>query len=90
MARKNPLLSAQNVGKRLRFATEHLSLLPEYWDGGIFSDQTKIMLYYHDGRQRVWRKPPTVRFRKLSVVVWGYISGKEVGVIRFLDEIMTK
>ena len=50
-ARKKPLLLAQNVEKRLRFATEHVSLIPEYLD------ETKIMLYYHDGAQRVWRKP---------------------------------
>ena len=53
VARKIPLLSAQNVEKRLRFATEHISLLPGYWDDVIFSDGTKIMLYYHHGLQRV-------------------------------------
>lgn len=100
VARKKPLLSAQNVEKRLRFATEYISLPLEYWDDVIFSDETKIMLYYHDGPQRVWRKPltalenknliPTVKFGKLSVMVWGCISSKGVGVIRILDEIMTK
>ena len=58
------------------------------------------MLYYHDGPQRVWRKPltalennnliPTVEFGKLSVMVWDCISSKGVGVIRILDEIMDK
>lgn len=100
VARKKPLLSAQNIEKRLRFATEQVSLPPAYWDDVIFSDETKIMLYYHDGPQRVWRKPltalenknliPTVKFGKLSVMVWGCISSKGVGVIRILDEIMTK
>ena len=46
--REEPLLSAQNVEKRLRFATKHVSLDPEYWD------ETKIMLYSHDGQQSVW------------------------------------
>ena len=73
---------------------------PEYWDDVIFSDETKIMLYYHDGPQRVWRRPqtalenknliPTVNFGKLSVMIWSCISSKGVGVIRSLDEIMTK
>ena len=58
------------------------------------------MLYYYDEPQRVWRKPltavekknliPTVKFGKLSVMKWGCISSKGVGVIRILDEIMTK
>ena len=58
------------------------------------------MLYYHDGAQRVWRKPltalenknliPTVEFEKLSVMIWGCISNKGVGIIRILDEIMTE
>ena len=59
VARKKPLITAQNVEKRLRFATEHVSLPPEYCDDVIFSDETKIMLYYHDGSQKVWRKPLT-------------------------------
>ena len=98
MARKKLLLSAQSVKKR--FATEHVSLLPEHGDDVIFSDETKIMLHYQDGPQRVWSKPltvleninliPTIKFRKYSVMVWGCISSKGVGVIRILDKIMTK
>ena len=86
VARKKPLLSAQNVEKI--FATEHVSLPPEYWDDFIFSDETKLMLYYHDGPQRLWRKPltalenknliPTVKFAKLSEMVWACISSKGV------------
>ena len=47
VTRTKPLLSAQNVEKRLIFATEYMSLSPEYCDEVIFSDETKIMLYYH-------------------------------------------
>ena len=36
VVRKKPLLSAENVEKRLRFATEHISLPSEYWDDVIF------------------------------------------------------
>ena len=53
VAKKTPLLSAQNVEKILRFATEHVSLPSEYWNDVIFLDETKIMLHYHDGPQRV-------------------------------------
>ena len=55
VARKKPLLS---VEKRIRFASEHLSLPPEYWNDAFISDDTQIM-YYHDGPQRDWRKPLT-------------------------------
>ena len=49
---KKPLLSAQFVEKRLRFETECSALRPKYWRDVIFSDETKIMLYYHAGSQR--------------------------------------
>ena len=48
MDRKKTLLSAQNVEKKLRFATEYITLPPEHWDMVICSGETKIMLYYHD------------------------------------------
>ena len=67
-----------------RYATEHVSLPPEYWDDVISSDEKKIMLYYHDGPLRIWRKPlttlknknfiPSVKFIKLSIIVWMYIQ----------------
>ena len=58
------------------------------------------MPYYHDRPQRVWRKPlttlenknliPIVKFGLLSIMVCICIPSMGVGVIRFLDEIMTK
>ena len=59
VARNKQLLSAQNVEKRLKFAIEHISLPPEYWQDLIFLDERKIMLYHHDGPQRVLSKPLT-------------------------------
>ena len=89
-------MSAQNVEKRLQFATEHVSLLPEYWDTVIFSDEVKTMLYYHDGQQRAWRKPltalenkspfPTVKLGNIFVMVWGCISSNKV----YLDILKNK
>ena len=93
------LLSAQDVEKRLRFATEHVLLPAEYSHAVIFSDETKIMLYYHNVPLRVWRKPltalenkmriPTVKFAILSVMVCDCIFSKGVGVIWILNEITT-
>ena len=79
VARKKPLLSTQNVEKRLRFATEQVSLPSEYWDDVILSDEMKLMLYYHDGPLSVWLKSltalennnliSTVKIGKLFVMV---------------------
>ena len=84
VAKKKPLAVSTKSGKILRFDTEHASLSPEYWNEVIFSCETEIMLYYHDGPQRVWCKPlaalknknsiPTVKFGKLSVMIWSNIS----------------
>lgn len=70
----------------------------EYLDDVIFCDETKIMLYYNDGPSRVWRKPltvlqpqniiPTVKFGKLSVMIWGCISSRGVGKLAFIEKNM--
>jgi len=74
VARKKPMLSAVNIDRRLKFSS---------------TDETKIMLYYHDALSKVWKKPntalkqkniiPKVKFGKLSEMVWGCISFKGVG-----------
>ena len=58
------------------------------------------MLSYHDAPQRVWRKPltalenknliPTVKFGKLSIMIWGCIISKGVSVIKILNEIIIR
>lgn len=100
IARKKPLLSEINLHKRLTFALHHIAQPAEFWNDVIFCDETKIMLHYNDGPQTVWRKPntalhakntiPTVKFGKLSVMVWGCISSKGVGEVRIFTDIMTK
>ena len=48
------------------------------------------MLHYHNRSQRVWRKLLTALENKNLIPTGGCISSKGVGVIRNLDEIMTK
>lgn len=98
VARKKPLLSAANIEKRFSFANTNVSHPTEYWDNVIFCDETKIMLYYNDGPTRVWRKPlkalerqniiPTVKFGKMSIMIWGCISSKGVGDLAFIETTM--
>ena len=42
--------------KKITICYQHVSFPPEYWDDVIFSDERKIMLYYHDEPQRAWPK----------------------------------
>lgn len=95
ISRKKPLLSSINVEKRLSFALKHVNEPNDFWSDVIFCDETKIMLYYNDGPNRVWRQPlkalenknitPTVKFGKLSVMVWGCISSQGVGNLVFIN-----
>jgi len=72
----------------------------EAWKIVIFCDEPKMMLYSNNGPKTIWRKPlealnskhiiPTIKFGKLSVMVWGYISSKGVGELKFIEENMTK
>lgn len=97
-ARKKPLLSSANVEKRLSFATMLISEPVDYRDDVIFCDETKMMLYYNDGPTIVWRKAltslekrniiPTVKFGKLSVMIWGCISSRGVGDLAFIEDTM--
>ena len=92
MARKKAPAVNTKCKKRLQFSTEHISLPPEYWVDVMLSDQPNIMLYYHDGPQIVWRTPltalenknliSTVKFGKLSVMLWFCIFSKGADVIR--------
>jgi len=84
------MLSAISIEKRLTFAIEMQNLPEDYWNKEIFWDETKIMLYYNDGPNRVSRKAltalengniiPTFKFGKLSVMIWGCISSRGVGI----------
>lgn len=98
VARKKPLLSSTNVEKRFCFALTMLRHPEEYWKDVIFCDETKIMLYYNEGPPKVWRKVskaydkaniiPTVKFGKLSVMVWACISSQGVGELVFIENTM--
>ena len=87
LAREQPLLSAQNIGKRLRFAIDHVSLSPEYW-----YDLVYYYFFICDENNALKNKNliPAVKFGKPFVMVWGCISSKGVGVVRFLNKILIR
>jgi len=53
------------------------------------------MLFYNDGASRVCRKPlsaleikniiPTIKLRKMALMVWGCISSRGVGKLAFIE-----
>lgn len=64
IAKKKHLLSALNIERRVNFSIAHVNKRAEYWDGIIFREDTKIMMYYHDGSSKLWRKPNTTLQQK--------------------------
>jgi len=92
------MLSTIYIENRLTFAIEMQHQPEDYWNNVIFCDETKMMLYYTDGANRVWRKAltalenpnviPTVKFGKPSVMIWGFISSQGVGDLAFIENTM--
>lgn len=94
-ARKKPLISKRNRLRRLNFAREHVSRPMSFWNGILWSDETKINLFGADGGRKVWRSKgqalnpkniiPTVKHGGGSIMVWGCMAGKGVGRLDFID-----
>ena len=55
-ARKKSLLQNRHEKARLRFATADGDKDHTFWRNVLWSDETKIELFGHDGRHCVWRK----------------------------------
>lgn len=97
---KKPLLSHNNVSKRLMFANEYITEDDEFWNDVIFSDEVKFNLFGSDGQQKVWRKKgeryseknlsPTVKYGGGSLMLWGCFSAEGVGELNFIEGIMDK
>lgn len=94
--RKVPLLSTQNIKKRLLFANQHLSR--ENWKNVLWSDETKINLFGSDGKMFV-RRPKnkafdsrytkkTVKHGGGSIMIWGCFSSSGVGPIFWIKDKM--
>lgn len=100
VARKRPYISVVNQRKRLEFAKNHINLPPSFWEGVMFTDETKINLFGSDGRQMVWRKPntelkrknlcPTVKHGGGCVMLWGSMAASGTGNFEFIETIMDK
>lgn len=86
---RKPLLSKNNVSKRLEWSHNLRNWSLEQWKNVIFSDESSYTLFPTAGRVYVWRQPkeafnsdcllPTVKHGGGSVMIWGAISWKSAG-----------
>ena len=84
VSRKKPLLKEENKQNCLVFAKRHVGDSPNIWKKVLWSDETKIELFGHQGKCYVWRKPntshhpentiPTVKHDGGSIMLWGCFS----------------
>jgi transposase len=59
VARKKPLLKENSKQTCLVFTKGHVGDSPNIWKTVIWSDETKIDLFGHQGKHYIWHKPNT-------------------------------
>ena len=79
--------------KRLSWTKQHASWRMDQWNSVIFSDESKLDLYGSDGERYVRQRKneafhsdcisPSVKF-PAAQMVWGSISSKGVGRLKFI------
>ncbi len=84
-----PLLSSKNRKRRLQFAQVHQNWTIEDWKNVAWSDESRFLLRYSDGRVRIWRKEhesmdpsclvSMVQATGGGVMVWGIFSWYTLG-----------
>lgn len=100
IARKKTLISKVNKSKRIDFAKLYKNKPEDFWDGVLFSDESKFNIFQSDGRIRVWRRPntaleknnvaSTVKHGGGGVMVWGCMAAAGVGNLVFIEGKMDK
>ena len=99
VARKKPLVTTANRGKRVRYARKYREKPLGFWNSVLWSDESKFNLFGSDGKVMVWRTPkeeynstctvPTVKHGRGNVKCWGCFSASGVGNLVFIDGNMT-
>ena len=93
---KQPFLTQRNRALRLDWARQHANLTVHHWRHVIFTDESRVMLDAHDGRQRVRRMrgqplqeadiQPMRQGAGGSVHIWGAIHYGGKSELRILVE----
>ncbi len=58
-ARSKPFISKVNQEKCLTFAEKFILFDESYWNGVIFTNESKFNIFGSDGKMKIWRKPNT-------------------------------
>ena len=79
-----PRLTAAHRVRRLAWARQHVTWTRDQWARVLFTDESRFTRSFHDGRNRVWRRPGERfvdvnvqehdRYGGGSVMVWGGMS----------------
>ncbi|CAF4491485.1 unnamed protein product, partial [Rotaria magnacalcarata] len=95
VARKKPLVTKANRGKRVQYARKYREKPLGFWNNVLWSDESKFNLFGSDGKVMVWRTlkeeynstciVPTVKHGGGNVKCWGCFSASGVGNLVFID-----
>ena len=89
VARKKPLLKEKNKQTNLVFAKMYVGDSANIWKKVLWSDETKIELFGHQGKRYIWSNPntshppeytiPIVKHGGGSIMLWGCFSSAGTG-----------
>ena len=99
-ARKKPMLTDKHKEKRLKFAKDHADWTVSDWSVVLFTDESKFNMFASDGPTYIRRRKgedhlpecivPTVKFNGGSVMMWGGMSFRGVGLLKQITGTLNK